>query len=182
MDDKAFADVKVTDITRAARSSVGAFYGRFEDKDALLDFLDETGLQGVRHEAERLKNNSEWQSTSLFEVIPEIVRFLVRYHRERRGVLRAILARARMRQGARRGKLSPIDARYRGLIDVILARRSEIDHPSPDQAVFLGFIMVLSALRERILFPESMTIRLPISDEMLARELANAYLAYLRTA
>lgn len=182
LDATSLADVKVLDITRRARSSVGAFYGRFADKDALLDHLDEGGLQVVRRTAGELMTSPKWRDVPLAAIVPEMVRFLVRHHRERRGVLRAVLARARSRGRRSKHPLEPVDARYGGLIEVILKRRAEIDHPSPDQAAFLGFVMVLSAIRERILFPESMTSRLPIPDEMLTRELAAAYLAYLRPA
>ncbi|MCZ6767417.1 MAG: hypothetical protein O7D32_10865, partial [bacterium] len=60
------------------------------------------------------------------------------------------------------------------------SRRKEISHPSPDQAVALGFLMVLSSVRERILFPESLLSRVPVSYDNIAVELADAILAYLR--
>jgi AcrR family transcriptional regulator len=175
-----FDEITVADIVKRSRSSVGAFYARFADKNALLDYLDEAHAETLIERVTEFREDDRWQSAPVETVVSELIRFLVGFFKEHRGILRALSIRARLHDDPRFAEPTRrVNSRLPELIRIVLSHRSEIAHPSPDQAVYLGFVMVFSTLRERVLFPETYPTQLPISDSLLADELGKAYLAYL---
>jgi AcrR family transcriptional regulator len=180
LQERAFEHLSVADITKRARSSVGSFYARFPDKDALLDYLDERHAEELIEHVATYSEERRWDAAPVEAFVGDIVRFLAAYFKEHRGVLRALSVRARSHSDARFAEPARrVNSRVPELVRLVLSRRSEIAHPSPDLAVYLGFVMVIGTLRERILFPEGYPTHLPVSDRLLADELAQAYLAYL---
>jgi hypothetical protein len=57
--------------------------------------------------------------------------------------------------------------------------RRHVSHADPQLAATLGSLMVMSAIEERILYPEMAASPIPITDAMFVTELTRAYLAYL---
>ena len=180
LEDHRFEDISVADISKLATSSVGAFYARFVDKDALLDYLDRSHAETLIERVEEYAEEDRWESASIGALVGDVIRFLVGYFKDHRGVLRALTVRARLHGDERfAAPTRRVNSRIPEIVRLILSRRGEIEHPSPDLAAFLGFVMVLCTLRERVLFPETHPIHLPISDSLLADELAKMYLSYL---
>jgi AcrR family transcriptional regulator len=180
LEDRPFDAISVGDVVVRARSSVGAFYARFADKDALLEHLDVTHAALLVERMTEYSEDERWKSAPVDVVVREVVGFLARYFKEHRGVLRALSLRARLRTDPRFAE--PAGRLYRQvpeLMRLVISRRGQIAHPSPDLAAYVGFVAVFSTLRERVLFPEAYPAEMPISDSLLADELANAYLAYL---
>jgi AcrR family transcriptional regulator len=180
LDRRSFDELSIAGITAEARSSVGAFYARFQDKEALLAYLDAQDSAEVARALGRYAEDPRWAGGSLRAIISDFVEFLVRRHRARRGLLRALHIRGR--QASTRGRsrrLRPVDDRYSGFIRLLRSRRSEITNPSPDQAIFLGFAMMVGTVRERILFGDSLSSAEPIPDRLLAEELTEMYAGYL---
>lgn len=178
LEERGFEAVSVSEIARRARSSIGAFYARFEDKDALMHHLDQKHAEALIDRVRAYSEDVRWQDATIAAFVMEVVRFLVGFFKEHRAVLRALAMRASRDASASEGT-QRINSRVPELIRLVLSRRTEIAHPSPDLAVYLGFIMVLGALRERILFPETCPTQIPVSDALFADELAKAYLAYI---
>ena len=89
-----FEDISVGEIVRQSRSSVGAFYARFPDKDALLGCLYERFRKELAALTDAMFDPARWQNESLDAVLATAVPFLVQLHRERQGLLRAFAARA----------------------------------------------------------------------------------------
>ena len=180
LQERGFEHLSVADITTRARSSVGAFYARFADKDALLDYLDERHAEELIERVTAYSEDERWQAAPVEAFVGDVVRFLAGYFKEHRGVLRALSVRGRLHDAPRFAETTRrVNSRVPELIRLVLSRRSEIEHPSPDVAVYLGFVMVMGALRERILFPETYPTHLPVSVRLLADELVQAYLSYL---
>jgi len=178
--DRNFEEITVAEIAKTAHSSVGSFYARFEDKDALLDYLDIVHAEKLIERITEYSEDERWQGAHIEELVREVIRFLIGFFKEHKGLLRALTVRARLTDEPRFAEVTRrVNNRVPELIRLVLSRRSEIAHPSPDQAVYLGFVMILSTLRERLLFPEAYPTQLPISDSLLADELQHAYLAYL---
>jgi hypothetical protein len=64
---------------------------------------------------------------------------------------------------------------------VLLPRRDQIGHPDPERAIELGFMMVIGALRELVVFGEIWPAP-PAADAALVDEVARMYRAYLGIA
>ena len=177
--EKGFADTPVAEIVHRAGSSVGAFYARFRDKDALLHALYDRYFEQAMATADAALDPARWEGASIGEMLSAVVRFLVEIYREQHGLIRAFVIRNHVDPEfqARRERLSHhVNAR---LSMLLLARSDEIAHPDPARATAFGLTMVFSTLDSVMLFGEMRSGALSLSDEALASELTTAYLAYL---
>ncbi|UCG50967.1 MAG: helix-turn-helix transcriptional regulator [Candidatus Latescibacterota bacterium] len=185
LDEKNFDEISVTEIAARANSSVGAFYARFEDKDGLLDYLGELFSEDMVSEIRRCESESGCQDLPLEQTVRQTIRILVETHRRHRGALRALVIRSLSTGASRpiqraRELAKPVPT----LVEQIERRRAEINHPTPEIAVRLGLEMVASTVRDRILFPGlsvTASSSVPITDAVLAEELARAFLGFLGT-
>ena len=178
--DRSFDELTIADVVRRAKSSVGAFYTRFSNKDALLDALYQRHQEQAIATMERHLAPEQWESASVEQIVTQIVAFAVRFHRTHRGLLRALVLRGyqkpdwRYQHPKSRGQLGV--ARVGALM---ATRQQEINHPDAKLAGSLGFLSLLAVLREKILFGDSTASALRISGRQLEEELVHAYLAYL---
>jgi AcrR family transcriptional regulator len=180
LEKKPFEAIGVGEIVQRARSSVGVFYARFGDKDALLDYLDERYAQDMIASLEDFLADANARRQSLASLASDLWRRLVAFHRRDRGLLRALVLRARLRLEPRFvERTQRMNETFPALVDLFLRHRSSMRHPDPERAVPLGLAMVFSALRDRILFSESIQLRDPPDDASFARELTRCFLAYL---
>ena len=177
--EKGFDDTPVAEIARRAGSSVGAFYSRFPDKDALIGALNERFLVQATATADAALDPARWQRATIEEIAEAVVRFLVAIHREQRGLLRAFAQRMRVDPEfhARRERLSQHIAA--GLSALLLAHRAEIRHDDAQRAAGFALTMVFGVLEHTILFGELRSGVLAWTDDDLSTELARAFLAYL---
>ena len=180
--EKGFDDTPVAEIVSRAGSSVGAFYSRFEDKEALLHALYERYLVQALATADDVLEPGRWESATVREIIDSVVRFLVQVYRDQGGLIRAFVIRNHTDPSfqARRQRLSHRVSE--GLCSVLLGHGDEISHPDPQRAAAFGMTLVFSALDSTMLFGEMRSGAFVISDEELAAELTRTYLAYLGIA
>lgn len=175
-----WVDVSVADLVREARSSVGSFYHLFGDKDGLLDYLDEQYAQQMLSFVDGFSRRCERGASSLEEAVEVLLRELAAFHRARRGTIRALVLRARRRrEPSFDERTRRMNAALPVLLQFLLAHGHEIRHPQPRRACFLAFSFSFSALRERILFPETIEDPAAAGDDELVRELTRSMLAYL---
>ncbi len=177
--EKGFEDATVGEIVRRAGSSVGAFYNRFRDKDGLLYALYERYLEQATLTADDALDPERWEGASVAEILDEVVRFLVSIYRTHGGVLRVFVLRNHtdVEFRARQERLSHYVADK--LVELLLARRDEITAPDPERAVGFGLTIAFSTIESAVLFGETRSGALSLSDDELAAELTRAYLAYL---
>jgi AcrR family transcriptional regulator len=179
--EKPFDQAPVAEIARRAGTSVGAFYGRFADKESLLDCFDERFFKLARASCDEFFDSGGWCGASLDDSVAQLVSLVVRNHRRHRGVLRALALRARERPESRFRERAALHNRY--VLDRIkahlLSRPEPIPHRDPARAVELAFRFIVGSIREAILFDDVGGLVVP-SDDELVTELTRAFLAYLR--
>jgi AcrR family transcriptional regulator len=177
--EKSFGEATLAEIMERAGVTVGAFYRRFPDKDALLHLLDNRLFAELHELAQSQLGESKWQAATVPQIVHGITEIAVELYRARRGLLRSLFLRARtdpvIMQSAREVNAHYID-RLRSLL---IARADQLRHPAPERAVELGFMILVGALRETILFGEVWPSPQTVVDDGLAKELARSYLAYL---
>jgi AcrR family transcriptional regulator len=176
-----FEDISIHQILAASGVSIGSFYARFHRKDDLLPHLYQNYSDDLRARMARDTDPARWAGLSLGQLIHALVAQAVRAYRERRGLLRAValLARSRPRAVAH-SALRERDDQYRAAAALLLARRAEIRHPTPELAVQFGILFVLAACRDKILFADAPhPASVDLTDQQLATELARALHAYL---
>ena len=176
LETKDFDEVAVADIAKRGRSSVGAFYARFEDKDGLLNYLD------VFHAQEIVAAANEFgdETAPLEEVVRDMIGFAVRFHRQHAGLLRAMVRRGRIKKERRHApRAQGMINQFSAFHTILLRHRKEITHANPDLALSLALSMVFNTIRERVLFPETASSRVPITNSILAEELSDSFLSYV---
>lgn len=178
MAEKSFSEATLAEIMNSAGVTVGAFYRRFPDKDALLHHLDDRFFTEMHQLADELLDPGRWEGKPMSAIIYKAAEQAVQLYRARRGLLRSLFLRARtdavIQDTARRVNSHFVDRMKQALA----AHRAEIRHPQPDRAIELGFMMMLGAVRELVLFGEVWQQNGVAGDD-LDRELARAYLCYL---
>lgn len=182
LEEKSFTEATLAEIMERAGVTVGAFYRRFPDKDALLHHLDERFFAEMHELTRELLDPVRWEGAPLSRIVPQITSVAVPLYRMRRGLLRTLFIRARSDatiQHSARELHGHMLSRMRTLAE---PRRGEINHPNPVAAVELGFRMLLGSLRETVVFGEVWPHDTGLPDEQLAHELARMYLGYLGSA
>jgi AcrR family transcriptional regulator len=179
LEEKSFGEATLAEIMERAGVTVGAFYRRFPDKDALLHLLDNRFFAELHELAKASLSDAKWHGAMIPEIVYGFTEIAVQLYRERRGLLRSLFLRARtdpvIMQSAREVNAHYID-RLRALL---LARGDQLRHPAPERAVELGFMILVGALRETVLFGEVWPNATTVVDSGLSKELARSYLAYL---
>lgn len=179
--ERSFEEAPVAEIARRARASVGAFYARFADKDALMTYVNERLFEGGRASWDALLASERWRGRGAAAIVGEVVATIVRKRRAHKGLLRALAlyARSRPAPGFLEHAVTLNRHVQQRLSALLLERRHELGHPDPRQAIGYGLLMVDGATRDAILFDELVPLPRQPSDAALARELTRAWLAYL---
>ena len=180
LEDCSFDDLSVQRVVDEANCSVGTFYARFADKEALLDCLDELYARDLIGAFETLAEDWSARSPELPTLVDEAARFLVDFHRARCGVVRALILHARLHPSG------PFAERTRrmisftpGILRAFLRCVDAIAHPKPRRAVRFGFVQALTTVREFVLFPEGPAAIQPLSDLEITTEVARSWFNYL---
>lgn len=175
--EKRWEDASVAEIAKSAGSSVGSFYTRFRDKDALLSALHERFVEEAIATADFAMDEQRWAGASICAIVRELVAFQVRIQSEHEGLFRAIALRASESPEfqARGLRLTRhIDELFTRLV---VARRHEILHPIPLVAAGFACRLISGVMLQRLLFPLTAGVSSP--GVSLVEELTHAALAYL---
>jgi hypothetical protein len=160
---------------------VGSFYGRFQGKEELLDFIDARGEKELSARWDEYFSPERWQGVPASEVAARFIHFWVAAHRARKGVTRALHLRLRSRPTRESlGRSRRLNRKViGGMLALLRERRSEIAHPDLDRALPFALVMVAASIREWILFEDLNLYPRASDDQTLAEELTRAFTAYL---
>lgn len=183
LDTRLWDDIGVSQLAAAAGSSVGSFYGRFGDKQALLDLLDERYADELTTWLAQHVQEARARRLPLAERVRQFITEGVVFHRRYRGLLRTLISYTRAHQAIRfTERTRQMNAQLPALLESFSECRAEITHPDPERAVFDAFSFTYTAMRERILFPESIPEPFERRDDELVEALTHNFLAYLGSA
>jgi AcrR family transcriptional regulator len=179
--EKSFTEATVAEIMEGAGVTVGAFYRRFPDKDALLHLMDERFFREMKERGDALLDPARWEGASVADILTQLARAAVDVYTARRGVARSLFLRARVdpviQSSSRQMNADFIEALRILLLDP--TRRAELAHPDPDRAIALGFMMFFGALRETTVFGEVWPDHQQVVGADLGDEMARLFLNYL---
>jgi len=166
----------VSEVARRANSSVGAFYARFPDKDALLSTLHARSCDEARATAAAALDPARWASVDIERVIVDIVRFTAMMCEQRLGLLLAFIAAAATDR-AYAERRAQLEAQMAELLLALLgSRQEELSHPDLETSAAIATRMILSTLEYGALIHRSAP-RVPPAT--LAAELTRAVTTYL---
>jgi AcrR family transcriptional regulator len=178
--EKRFDDVHVGDLVRRARTSVAAFYRRFDDKEGLLHALHERLCEEAFATADDALAPARWEGASIRQILEIIVPFLIRVLEKGEALDLAVYQRG-LTDAAMRERSSRT-TRYvmEGIARLLLARRGEIGHPDPERAVSFALRQMLALLAHVYTAGYRDLALVRTSDAENARELIASCLAYLQ--
>lgn len=176
---RSWADISVAELVKEAGASVGAFYNRFRDKDALLHVLQ---IQ-LNKEGEDVAAQARAVGTAVtipFEVmIRAFVTLAVTAYREQWGLRRALMVQMCSDKAFRERAIELTDLTCETLTGVLAAR---YPHNEPDKlrtVVDVAHRMVYGLLDQNLMFSDRATNRV-IDDPLLIEELTAAIVIYIR--
>jgi len=176
---RGFDEITVPEIASQAKSSVGAFYARFKDKDGMLHALHQRTCDDAYVAMERGLDPADWEGVGVAEIIRVFTASLLELHRERPGILLAVMNRARVdvelqnRHEALRRYIA------RRLTDLLLARSDEIGHPDLGIACDFAIRQIYAVTRTEIYGLGGVLGGDSLPAEHVVRELTRSVLAYL---
>lgn len=172
--EKRFEAATVKEICRDAGYTVGAFYARFENKEALLRALEEDLREEMTEVLTPLLDADRPATGSREAHLREILRALAGIYRRRGGTVRALLLRAREDEELRQ-RLARFNRKLTARAD------GSGDPAGREEAVAerVGRFFAISALRTALLFEESSPVDPGLGDDALCAELARAWDRYL---
>lgn len=180
LESKSFDELTVVEVVEQAGTSVGAFYGRFRDKDGLLQALDERFFEEFEARFEALLAPPVWAEQPLAHIVRDAVTFIVLTYSHDQGVLRSLNLKGRLHGDSRfrEREQRAWNELFPRLQAVLLAHADEMTHPDPALATRLGFQQMFFAARELLLW-DPVRGGPTYPADLLTRELTRAFLAYL---
>jgi len=129
-------DVSIADIVRRAGSSIGGFYSRFPDKDALLRALQERRLVVVQQMLETIADPERWRDVPLSLMVRGLLQELVRHYTERRRLIAAFVGAAAQNPREWADTVQRRDAMIEVVLRLIVPQHREaIRHADPERAI-----------------------------------------------
>ena len=180
LETKSWQELTIQEVVKHANSSVGAFYGRFKDKDGLLQALDKRYFDILIGLIESSVNQPEWQTLNLDETVYKIADLIVALHSGKQGVLRTLILQARLVNDPRfRGREERLMEHMPQLVDFILKHRSEIKHDDVSGTIQFGLLQMFYSAREMLIWPH-ISETLPVPKSQLTVLLAKACIGFFR--
>jgi AcrR family transcriptional regulator len=174
---ESFDAVSVAAIAARAGVTIGAFYARFPDKEALLEALEVRVTETVLAGLEQVTDPNALEGLTLAEALRRYFDALVAAYLATRGAGRALVLRSHT-DGRLRGRLERLNTEGPPRVLRFLLE-GRIRHPEPKRALDLALLVVRSTLRETILFREPTLGGAAVAPAVLATELTRLFLAYL---
>ena len=180
LETKTFEELTLAEVVRQAGTSVGAFYGRFKDKEGLLHALDARFFEKFEAGVRELLSQPGWRQASFAQIVRDVTRFLAETYHRQKGLLRSLNLKARLYGDShfKERERRAWDELFPQLQEILLQREDEIHHPDPTLATHLGFQQLFFTLREILLW-EPLRGCQAYEIDVLIDELSRAYLAYL---
>ena len=169
--------VTVSRVAREAGSSVGAFYARFSDKDALVRCVFERFCDQATATARAVMDPARWRGTSLEDALETMMQFMLRMLHERRLLITALLHGATLDP-----ELTALGHRLHrviteSLITMLDERGSDLAHPDPATGLSMAVWLVISLTESRVLLGGGGEP--PVADAVASREMARMVIRYL---
>lgn len=149
-------DLSVRDLVNRAGTSVGAFYARFDDRDAALAYTSHDFWARSRQLWLEYLDPDEWIDASAAHIVVRVVRTFTRMTLADRRRLRAFVGLTLAVQGNRVvAQVAEHDRFIAGaMANLLAARAREVGHPHPHDAAEAGFRRVLGSVRDLAVFGE----------------------------
>lgn len=169
----------VSRIAREAGSSVGAFYHRFPDKQALARTLYQRFRRESLATIEANFDPARWEGHDLAAVIDALIGFTARDYLRRPGLRRFALQLVESDPDIRALSQTLSGAVVDAIARLLEARRSELGHEDPRLAAEFLHRMMFATLDQIALFHGEPPTGNDLTEEVFVQHLSRAIRSYL---
>ena len=166
-------------VLKRSGVSNGAFYARFDNKEALIKACWMSLVESVDENIDA--NFADLLDRPLAEKVDALLRWQVERYYRYRGVFTAYLNLLRTTQlKPTRVNLRRYAELGRKTTDFLMASVDEIQHPEPERAIDIAVYVTYAAARELIFFPKGPhASSMKMSKDELVKQLSHVFLATL---
>lgn len=179
LEDQPLQSAGVSAIAKEAGSSVGAFYHRFPDKQALARTLYNRFRNQSLATVQSNFDPAQWDGHDLAAVIDALIEFTAHDYLLRPGLRRFAMHLVESDPDIRALSKELSGAVVVAFAELLESRRDEFSHPDPRLAAEFLHRMMFSMLDQVALFHRESPTGNELSEEELVRELSGAIKAYL---
>lgn len=172
---KDFEAVRVSEIARTAKASIGAFYGRFANKEVFFSAIQEITVSDIEAGMRTLLAQASVVQAGDSEFLFAITRFWVGFYRTHRGLYLASFKHSRTRHGA----WTPFKRLGRNLVSLVIKqlvpRLQRLDRPRSEREIRVAFQFVNGLLVNAVVNDPG---PLSLDDPEMERSVARFLRAY----
>lgn len=170
--------VTVDAVVRGAKTSVGAFYARFEDRAGLLQAMHERFLGRMQAVTMEAVAAARMQPT-LHDAVSTFVQRILPAAREYRESVLFFVATSATDTSLRSQGLAANPMFTAAFAGVVLPHRAAIGHHDPELAVDVAFRMLFALFVQQAMFTPRETTGRNVSVKRLTAEIARSLVSYL---
>lgn len=177
--DRGLDALTVPEVVRASSTSVGSFYARFPDKNALLETLHERACSETILTATAALDPARWEQASATAIVEATIGFSVQVFGARKSIMAAFARVFAQDQAfaARRARATLAVSEL--LTSLLLTHKKSIGHPHPERAIALAVRVVTATLEQRNALESSGVKDLSLDEDALIEELTLLVKGYL---
>lgn len=180
MKKRPFEAISVDEIVAKARTSKGAFYYRFENKNALLEHLNGRLFETALERWSGFLDPERWRARALSEFIDAFAARLVEIYTARAPLMRAVLREARRGEPHAAARMRELNVHVlRGFITIIEEHAAEVAHPAPRRAAGVALTMLATLLPVLLLFPDDAARMASLDADATRVEITRLLRSYL---
>ena len=180
--EQSYDEVTIAEIAGRAQISVGGFYSRFKNKEALFSTLKKNFAQETQNRLAAALTE-DWSSTSLYDLLFLIVSSNAELYEKYRGVLTVVHLRTHSLH--RPEDDSARTAYNRDIVTkletLLLLKREQVLHRQPKVAIRTAIACMTSMLKDAIVFNDTSLYPQPRDSQTIARRVAQVMYRYLAT-
>jgi AcrR family transcriptional regulator len=173
---------KIPELSKRARVSTGLIYGRFENKDALVQAIHERVLTRIAEEHRLLARDAPPDDADLAAAIDRTIAEARAIFDQELRLLAIFFARGSVDPVIREQGAAWIECLRLRIVSALLAHREEIRHPDPERAAQMSCQIIVANLMRRVTVGDmSEGLRGSLTGDELATELSLVCRLYLGT-
>ena len=170
----------VAALVARGKSSIGAFYARFPDKDSLLQHLHQRRSAEGIHTADAALDRERWAGVPIEPLIREVVGFVAKDYVEHAGLHREIVRRNSVDPRFRERSAHVAGHVVRLMALLLEDRRDQVDIDDTLRAADMLHRILFSVLDQSVQFVERPPGPVTLTNEQLVSSITRAMLGYLR--
>lgn len=168
LEERPFDQITVADIVQRAGRTVGSFYARFDDKEAVLHLLVERLHERIADVVRAFCDPVRWEGVPLDSFVEESIRLNVQAYRRSGPLFRAALQASATDERFRRRRRDMLRLCAEEQKRFVLTRTEEMDCPDPARASDVMFELVSATLDQELLFGRFTTTRSSLDLDLVA--------------